>query len=54
MVVLRGSELSFADFVDKDRFDLNSYLIYLFNQCKDNFPDVLENEDDKNRRKLKG
>jgi hypothetical protein len=44
MVVLSGNELSIADFVYQDRFDLNTYLIYLFHHCKDNYPDVLENE----------
>ncbi|WP_257349774.1 hypothetical protein [Pseudalkalibacillus decolorationis] len=35
----RESKLTLANFVDQDRFELNSYLTYLFQQFYDNAPD---------------
>ncbi|MCV9885386.1 hypothetical protein [Metabacillus halosaccharovorans] len=32
----RENKLTFSDFVIKDRFELNSYLSYLFHQVKNN------------------
>ncbi|MFC0470178.1 hypothetical protein ACFFHM_06475 [Halalkalibacter kiskunsagensis] len=32
----RESKLNLSDFVNKDRFELNSYLTYLLNQFYDN------------------
>ncbi|MFC0476149.1 hypothetical protein ACFFHF_12990 [Robertmurraya beringensis] len=32
----RQNHLTFSDFVIKDRFEINSYLSYLFHQVKDN------------------
>ncbi|MGM0876184.1 MAG: hypothetical protein ACQEWV_15790 [Bacillota bacterium] len=34
----RESKLTLSDFVNKDRFELNTYLTYLFHQIYDNVP----------------
>lgn len=41
-----------SGFIHKDRFELNSYLTYLFNQFKD-FPKQLEDKDNKQWDKTK-
>ncbi|WP_195694610.1 hypothetical protein [Priestia megaterium] len=33
-----------SDFIQKGRFELHSYLTYLFNQCQDYSPRQLEDE----------
>lgn len=43
-VVSRESKLTLSDFVNKDRFELNSYLTYLFHQFYDNVPDQSEDK----------
>ncbi|MGM0878703.1 MAG: hypothetical protein ACQEWV_29475 [Bacillota bacterium] len=35
----RKSKLTLSDFVNKERFELNTYLTYLFHQFYDNVPD---------------
>ncbi|MFP7736472.1 hypothetical protein ACLHDF_24345 [Priestia aryabhattai] len=35
---------TWSDFIQKDRFELHSYLTYLFNQCHDESPRQLEDE----------
>ncbi|MCM3441399.1 hypothetical protein ACUIJN_17285 [Metabacillus halosaccharovorans] len=32
----KQSKLTFSDFVNRDRFELNSYVTYLIHQVKDN------------------
>ncbi len=41
-IMSRESKLNLSDFVNGDRFELNSYLTYLLNQFYDNFPDQSE------------
>ncbi|MFV2051107.1 hypothetical protein ACEWK1_27570 [Metabacillus sp. YM-086] len=40
----RQSELTFSDFIVKDRFELNSYLAYLFHQVKGDAEDQSEHK----------
>ncbi|MGM0877454.1 MAG: hypothetical protein ACQEWV_22645 [Bacillota bacterium] len=40
----RESKLTLSDFVNKDRFELNSYLTYLLYQFYDNVPDQSEDK----------
>ena len=40
----RQSKLTLSDFVNKERFELNSYLTYLFHQSYDNAPDQSEDK----------
>lgn len=35
-IMCRENKLTFSDFVIKDRFELNSYISYLFHQVKNN------------------
>lgn len=35
--MVRASKV-LADFISKDRFELNSYLTYLFHQCDEDVP----------------
>lgn len=43
----RQSKKTFSDFIIKDRFELNSYLTYLFHQVQDNVADQSKNKMDK-------
>ena len=38
-IVSSESKLTLSDFVNRDRFELNSYLTYLIHQFYDNDPD---------------
>ncbi|MDQ0862009.1 hypothetical protein QFZ72_005607 [Bacillus sp. V2I10] len=40
--MLKESKLTLSDFVYKERFELNSYLTYLFHQLYNNDPNQLE------------
>jgi hypothetical protein len=40
--MLEEKKLLLADFVQEDRFELNSYVTYLFNQVKELLPSQLE------------
>ncbi len=40
----RESELTFLDFVDHDRFELNAQMFYLFHQFYDKVSDHLEDK----------
>ena len=40
----RESKLRFSDFVYNDRFELNSYLSYMFHQFYNNVPNQLEDK----------
>ncbi len=42
--MLKEYKQVFSNFIDEDRFELYSYLIYLFNQSQDN--DVIQLEDE--------
>ncbi|MDQ0199204.1 hypothetical protein [Neobacillus ginsengisoli] len=39
---MEKSKILFDDFIREDRFELNSYLTYLFNQLNDYFPKHVE------------
>jgi hypothetical protein len=41
-IMSRESKLNLSDFVNGDRFELNSYLTYLLKQFYDNFPEQSE------------
>jgi|tagenome__1003787_1003787.scaffolds.fasta_scaffold6805729_1 hypothetical protein len=40
----RESELTFSDFVYNNRFELNSYISYIFHQFYDNVPNQSEDK----------
>lgn len=42
--MLRESNLMLSDFIYKDRFELNSYLAYLFHQFYNNVPELPEDK----------
>lgn len=42
--MLKEYKQVFSDFIDEDRFELHSYLIYLFNQSRDKDLTQLEDE----------
>lgn len=42
--MLKESKLTLTDFVYKERFELNSYLTYLFQQFYDNVPNQSEDK----------
>lgn len=40
----RESELTFSNFISNDRFELNSYISYMFYQFYDNVPNHSEDK----------